>query len=231
MKKDELLHKYYEGKTTTDEEKSLRKTHGDKLYENEMKFYAFSKAQELPDSFDTKVEHLIFHSKPSLLLRWNMVYKIAAAIVLGFFIGYLIKGQENRKIHSEIASIQKTLAIALVDQQSVHLKLKALEIASELPSLEEGLSRSLVNMLNTDESVNIRLAAAETLAAFQGNDRVKAEFLKGLQSQESFLVKAILLKYLISMDDPKIIEELREMIENQPIDHELKGQIQEIIEL
>lgn len=233
MEKDEiekLLEKYYEGKTSNAEERSLLEATNDPLFKHSLDYYKQSKRNELPKSFIKKVSQLISQEdKKGSSFQWVSL-KVAAALVLILLSAFLIRMNATyNEMLARMETIQNVLAITLIDQQSVHLKLKALKLTESLPALQQELSQSLVDLLNKDENINVRMAAIETMAGFSKNDQIKRDLINTLEFEESFLVRAILVESLVGMNDPKLIEELKKMIEDENTDEELKNQIKEMI--
>ena len=232
MKKNEvedLLKKYLEGKTTIEEEQLLDRHLEDPFYKQEMEFYRHSEAQELPASFDDKVARSLSKGKKSVIQLGSLT-KIAAVFLLVFLSVLLVRMYTSyNQLLAKMEAIQSTLAITLIDHRSVHMKLKAIELAEELPEMKPELSQSLIDLLNNDENVNVRMAAIQTVSGFSESQFVKTELIRSLKQQKSFLVRAILVENLLQMNDPSIIKEMMKIIEDKRTEQELRDQIKEMI--
>ncbi len=227
---EELLQKYLEGKTSVEDEQLLNRHTQDPYYLDEIGFYKEAKEQELPNTFDETITNSIKLLSKRSFIHLAPILKIAAVLLLVFLSVSLVRMNTTyNELLTKMEAIQSTLAVTLIDHRSVHLKLKALKFAEELPEIKPELSRSLIDLLNNDENVNVRMAVVETMAGFSENEYIKTEFIRSLKKQESFLVRAILVENLINMNDPAIIEEMTKMIEDDRTELELRNQIKEMI--
>ncbi len=227
---DELLKKYLEGKTSEQEEQLLRDHSDDSYFLEEIRFYDKSNKKKLSDSFDERIKKSIGSVDKKLHINTGVLFRVAAVFLLIFITVLLIQMNASyQQMSARMDTMQSALAITLMDQQSVHVKLKALELVGGLPAMQTELSTSLMELLNTDDNVNVRMAAIETMAGFPKDELVKKELIKSLGRQESFLVRAILVESLIKMNDPVILEELKRMIDDDRTELELKNQIKEIL--
>lgn len=223
----QLHDKYYRGETTEEEEKELFESSNNEALNAENAFYQATKLLELPDSFDEDLKIILHQDRGGKIRRiWPELSRIAVVLFIGILIGVLI----NNSKKSYQTTMQEVVTIALADQHSVHMRLKGLELAAQMPVLEEELLNSLTNLLNNDENVNIRIAALDLLMRPK-NDNIETTLFDALFQQESILVQSIIIKYLLALEDPKIKEAIWDKLENAALDEQRKKQIRSLIRI
>jgi len=121
------------------------------------------------------------------------VWKIAAAFILllgGFWIGNRVKSppppvsqEPITALRNEVKEMKEVLLFALLDDESASQRLKAVSYAEEIPNPDQKVIGALVNTLNHDKNVNVRLASLYSLARFADNPAVRDSLVISLAGQ------------------------------------------------
>lgn len=174
---------------------------------------------ELRESFLNKLENEKSKMKRiSITLKLNRsVFNIAASILLliaGSFFGYFIaqKGKIS-KLENEILSIKHSYTSSVLNMQTSSIKLKAISYVEEGMSLNSELIQVLGNILNNDENVNVRLAAANALFKNNHNNEVNALLIESLKTQSEPLVQIALIDFLVKNHQKQAVQNLKILIE------------------
>jgi HEAT repeat protein len=72
--------------------------------------------------------------------------------------------------------------------------------------------QALLNTLDGDPNVNVRLAAAEALFSFRRVAAARQGLLRSLQEQDSPLVQLALIDYVVRLDEPESPQVIRKFL-------------------
>lgn len=157
--------------------------------------------------------------------RWTSVtLKVAAGIGLiisGAFIGNII----HQKMTIRDSSIQlddsqgedrnKMLMNTLLNEESPGRRIKAINYVEDNPSPDQKVLNALINVLNKDNNVNVRLAAAYTLSKFLDSPVVRDSIVESLGKQTEPVVQVVLMNILTEKMEVKAIEPMKKIISNK----------------
>lgn len=169
-------------------------------------------------------------ARASQLWPRRPAYQLSLALVFlafGLTAGYVLRPSgPNRQaittLRQEVHSMRQTLAVTLLKQPSPGERLKGIGLSSETQHPEEGLLEALVQTLDSDPNVNVRLAAVDALYLFAENPKVKAELILSLTRQTSPLVQVALVDLLVSLRERRAAAALQQLIRDENLNPEVK---------
>ncbi|HVW87414.1 MAG TPA: HEAT repeat domain-containing protein [Bryobacteraceae bacterium] len=142
----------------------------------------------------------------------------AACLVVGLAVGSL--GRRNEADHGEIARLRdevantkQMVALSLLQQQSATERLRGVDYTARMPAMEPGVISALIQAVNHDPNVNVRLAAVDALGRVSGDARVRQSLAQSLTSQESPMMQAALIDYVVDARDRHALDALKELAE------------------
>jgi len=167
------------------------------------------------------------------------VYQFTFALILlvaGLALGYFFTsgGQSSAEIaqlRQEIQSVRQSMAVSLLDQPSAMERLKGVSWSSRLEQPDEQTLQALLNTLNRDSNVNVRLAAVDALYLFYNQPVVKHGIIESLSKQTSPLIQVALIDLIIQMRERRAIESLKRLIEENTLNPDVKERAEEGIQL
>ncbi|MEI6614273.1 MAG: zf-HC2 domain-containing protein [Chrysiogenales bacterium] len=187
--------------------------------------------KELIPRQQTEWRQRFVHLLPNWPLRAPALRLAAAALIVvlgfgaGFFIGLGKKTNNNQltALNREVDSLQQQVSLSLLSQPSASARLQGLAMTSRLQDPNPLLLKTLLDTLDNDPSVNVRLSVVDALYLFADREPVRAALTESLSLQTSPLVQIALIDLLVSLkekraaialkkllDDKKIIPEVRE---------------------
>ena len=246
-----LLEKYYEARTSLEEEQQLFEYFASEeipaeLQKYQEEFRAFSEEYAQVKAPNELVEKIISASyeksfqekRASNSLSINRYLLLAASIcllALSFAIGFYSGDQRSQiaeretgdinSLQQEIREMKSLMVQNFLDQQENHQKLYALSLASQFDSIEGEILDRVLTTLKHDKNVNIRLAAADLLYQFAANREVQKGLVEVFPNQESPLVILELIKILKSLQPDTSQALLDEIIKQESLKDSLKEQI------
>jgi hypothetical protein len=101
--------------------------------------------------------------------------------------------------------------LSLLQQQSASERLRGVSWSSQVQRPEEAVLSALLQTLNSDPNVNVRLAALDALQGFSSIREVRQDLLQSLEKQKSPLVQITLIDWLVETKDRRAVEVLTRM--------------------
>ena len=153
----------------------------------------------------------------------------AALLVLG--IGFAVGRQtaspaaaspEVQTLRAELQDLRQVVTLSLMQQQSASDRIKGVSWSSQIDSPGNDIVQALLDTLNHDPNVNVRLASIDALERFADLAVVRQTTLEAVRTQMSPLVQIALIDFIVKMneqtarpilkaiaDDPKVHEAVR----------------------
>ncbi|MEI6139561.1 MAG: zf-HC2 domain-containing protein [Mariniphaga sp.] len=177
--------------------------------------------------------------KPKVVVMVPLWLKVAAILIfilLTYTTGYYIGSEkDNKKIRTlEVALDQTKQQVFLASLQdfSGPQKIEAVYKISLSGQTGDALIDALVNTMNTDKNVNVRLAAINALTGMIGkNQRVKNELIRSLTLQNNPLLQISLIQVLTESGVREAKEEIESMSRNEKTDEKVKAFAKDMVKI
>ena len=157
--------------------------------------------------------------------RW---LQIAASILLvagGMFAGMQLRntpvvpvaynGTEIKDLKEEVKEMKEAMLLNLLNEESASDRIRAVGYADEINNPDPRIIHALINTLNEDKNLNVRLAAINSLAKFSGNPIVVDSLIASLSKQKEPLLQIVLIKILTDQKQTKAIEPIKAILSNK----------------
>jgi hypothetical protein len=176
---------------------------------------------------------------PEEIRQSGLVRRLAYAAVLLVLAGLALywyrsemryKNQVNSMI-SEMQDMQKTMMLTLLRQPSATDRLKAINISNRMNNADDKIIDALLNTLNNDQNVNVRLMAVEALCNYANNPRVRIGLIQSIVRQESPIVQVALADVMVLLQEKRSVSELKKLLERNNIDKNVETKLKNSIEL
>ncbi len=173
-----------------------------------------------------------------MLSRWvgqvmprRPAYQLALSLVLiaaGLATGYLLNGRrpalENEMtfLRAEVRDMRQTVAMSMLKQASPSERLMGVSWSAQIEQPDERILQALLETLDDDPNINVRLAAIDALYLFYDHPRVKSGLSVSLARQTSPLVQLALIDLLVEIRERRAAEALRTLIQDEKLNPEVK---------
>lgn len=154
-------------------------------------------------------------------------FQFAAALVLviaGIGGGYFLRssGVSVARLDKEVSDLRQMAAVSLLQQSSATERLRGVSVGAQLKQPGKNMLDALLQTLDGDPNVNVRLAAVDALYLFASNPDVKEGILQSLTRQESPSVQTALIDLLVEIRERRAVDALKSLIGNEKIVPEVK---------
>jgi hypothetical protein len=236
-----LLDKYYEGETSLAEEQQLRAyfRQADQVPAHLRSYAAEFAAPEVLRTQQTQMaaweDWLATYdrnqARESVRQRWlgfPPAWRVAASvtlILLGFGGGVWYNHSRGPAqpplitLHEpvQVAAARRVLGFNQAGNTSASERIQVVRQITNLPGADEELIQILVNTLNFDDNVNVRLAACQALYHFGQTPRVREAFIQSLRIQTDPNVQVALIDVLTALEEKRALREMQRLTQDSTV--------------
>jgi hypothetical protein len=175
------------------------------------------------------------------LFSWpELAPKLALAsvmLIIGVAVGYLIRPsspadtKEIADLGKQMTEMKEMMMLTLLEKESATDRLKAVSLTEDMSRASEKVTGALLETLNNDENVNVRLAALDALRPYANNSVVREELIRSIARQESPLVQVALADMMAALQVKSSVRELEKLLKNDRTPSDVKNRIQKSIDI
>ena len=166
------------------------------------------------------------------------VWRVAAALVIlgsGIGIGAALKSRPAPEVSTnetlvalrqEVKEMKEEVMLNMIDDESASQRIKAVSYAEDMPSPNQQVIDVLVNTLNRDKNVNVRLAALYSLQRFSDRRAVRDSLVNSLRNQTEPIIQVVLINLLAEKRDARAIAPIRDIMTDKKTLKEVKDAAQ-----
>ena len=141
---------------------------------------------------------------------------VAILLVVGAAGGYALRSArvsaQTSALRREVQDMRRDVALAKIDRPQASERLEALSLSARLDNPDRATLRALLNTLDGDPNVNVRLAAVDALYLFRNDPAVRDGLVAALGRQFSPLVQVALIDLLVEVRERRAVDALRRLI-------------------
>ena len=160
----------------------------------------------------------------SMPLRFRPAFAYAAAILIlgvGFVAGrYLPSRQEASEVavlrtelsntNDRIATLNQLVVLSMLQQRSAGERLQAVNYSLRVSRPNPEIVEALLRSLRSDSSVDVRLAALDSLRRYTDDRGVRRGLLDSLQPKQSPMVQIALIDALVEIRDTEAVAQFEQ---------------------
>jgi HEAT repeat protein len=125
-------------------------------------------------------------------------------------------------LRNEVDEMRRMVAVSLLKQASPSERLLGVSWSARIDQPGGEIIQTLLDTLNHDPNVNVRLAAADALYLFYSRPEVKAGLVDSLARQTSPLVQMSLINLLVEIRERRAVEALRQLVRDEKLNPKVK---------
>jgi hypothetical protein len=148
-------------------------------------------------------------------------------LLVGLSLGYIFfSGNRTADLREEMQNMRQLLAVSLLDQKSPTERLRGVNLSYGLENPDSRMIEALLDTLNNDPSVNVRLAAVDALYLFYESPFVREGIIQSLTQQSSPFIQVALVDLLVSVQERQALESFKSLIEANQLDPKVKQKLE-----
>jgi len=165
----------------------------------------------------------------------------SVTLLLGFTCGYFLRPStpvnqisQNEQISvlsDQVSDLQEMMMLSLLEKESATERLKAVSLTQEMDQASQKVTTALIETLNNDENVNVRLAALDALRPYVSDDKVREDLIRSIAKQKSPLVQVALAELMAALQAKSSVEQWKRILEDKQTPPDVRKKIQETIEV
>ena len=142
-----------------------------------------------------------------------------AVLIAGFLIGFRmnfgsVPKNEITQLKDEMSEMRQLVTLSLLTRPSAIDRLQGVAMSKNILNPDEQHLSALINTLNTDPNVNVRLAVVTALEQFSDTLWVRKELVQSLEHQQSPLVQIYLIDLLAKIRERNALETFKTIVDN-----------------
>jgi HEAT repeat protein len=150
---------------------------------------------------------------------------------VGYFVQWPAENKEVSQLTKEVSELKEMMMLSLLEKESVTQRLKAVSLTSEMDQVSIRVTNALFATLNQDENVNVRLAALDALKAYSRDSQVRSKLIESIAIQDSPLVQIALAELMVSIQEKRSVDALKQVLQSEKTAKEVKTKISESIDV
>lgn len=172
-------------------------------------------------------------SWPSLAPRLSFA---AVALVIGIAVGYFLRSPSQPdaqidQLSQQVTDLKEMMMLSLLEKESASDRLKAVSLTAGMDRASQKVTGALLQTLNNDTNINVRLAALEALKPYTKDSNVRQQLIQSIAIQESPLVQIALAELMAQLQEKSSVEELQKILKDDRTPRDVKKKIEESIDV
>ncbi|TDI91928.1 MAG: zf-HC2 domain-containing protein [Caldithrix sp.] len=143
-----------------------------------------------------------------------------ALLIIGLISGLAMKApsqgnQDLMVLRNEVYSLRQMVATALLQNQSSSERLRGVSYSYRVAQPEATTLETLLNTLDYDSNLNVRLATIDALSIFYDEEVVRAGLIESLTRQTSPLTQIALIELFVERQEKQAVSALKLLMNNE----------------
>ncbi|GAB5475446.1 MAG: hypothetical protein Mars2KO_35450 [Maribacter sp.] len=173
-------------------------------------------------------------SLAEILWRPQVAYGMLL-LVMGLSLGYFFNegtanpnpvNQTQMASDSDTENVREQLVLTLLDQPSANKRLQGISEVNKIKKVDDKVIGALLQTLNNDTNVNVRLAAIESLTNYLENPTVREGLVQSIVKQDSPIVQVTLANLMVALQEKKSIEPFKTLMRSKELDTSVKQKLE-----
>lgn len=154
---------------------------------------------------------------------------------LGLFTGYFLRPTSPaEQIETTVVSqsepetegVRQQLVLTLLEQPSASKRLQGINEANKIGKTDEKVIDALLQTLNNDSNVNVRLAAIESLTNYVNDPKVREGLVQSIVRQDAPIVQVTLANLMVALQEIRSIEPFKTLMQSKELNTSVKKKLE-----
>lgn len=161
---------------------------------------------------------------------WMKIAAALALLIAGTFIGLTLhfvlnrqqEGAQVASMKTEVQAMKELMMLNLLKQESPSQRLQAVNYTDDIHAPDIKVLNALTETLNNDRNINVRLAAAYSLAKYADRQSVRDSLVVSLSRQTEPIIQVVLMNILVEKKETSAIKPIQKIMSNEKSMKEVK---------
>ncbi|WP_281542291.1 HEAT repeat domain-containing protein [Maribacter aestuarii] len=126
----------------------------------------------------------------------------------------------------ETEEVRERLVLTLLEQPSANQRLQGISEANKITKVDEKVIKALLETLNGDANVNVRLAAIESLTNYIDKPVVREGLVQSIVNQDSPIVQITLADLMVALQEKKSIAPFKTLMRSNELNASVKQKLE-----
>src|SRR5688500_16298503 len=159
----------------------------------------------------------------------------SVTLLLGLAVGYMLRSPAEKDeqivvLGKEINDLKEMMMLSLLEKESATDRLKAVSLTDQMDQASKKVTTALLQTLNNDENVNVRLAALDALRPYSKDSQIREALVRSITQQKSPLVQVALAELMAELKEKSAIDAFKNILEDGETPSDIKKKIRENIQ-
>ncbi|WP_051360003.1 HEAT repeat domain-containing protein [Adhaeribacter aquaticus] len=156
---------------------------------------------------------------------------------LGVALGFWFNREQRQEVEklatltSEMQQMKKMMMLTLLKQPAATDRLKAVNLTSDFKKADNKVINALLQTLNQDPDVNVRLAAIEALYQHANDPVAREGLVLAITKQDSPLVQLALADVMVAMQEKESVQQLKKLLKKEDLNEAVKQKVEQSIQV
>jgi cell division protein FtsL len=185
----------------------------------------------------TQKKARVIHSKRFAFWPSQPAFQMLAAaamLVIGVAVGHFATArnqdkQEIAQLQNEVTNMKQLVALSLMQQQSANDRLKGVTWAYRVERNDTEVLGALLETINHDPNVNVRLAAVDAIRNFADSPVARKGIAQSLVKQEDPLVQVTILSLIGELGVRQAAPQIRTLLTRDNLDGNVRQTAEKLL--
>ena len=158
------------------------------------------------------------------------------ALAAGLLVGGLLVGRslpqssgggsaEMAQLRSQVENLNQMVALSMLQGQSPSARMRGVTYSEKIVQPDPQVLDALLQAVNHDSSVNVRLSAVDALQKFGSDPEVARAMVSSIQGQDSPLVQIALVDMLVQLNARGVAPDLARLSQDSRLDQMVRQRL------
>jgi len=157
-------------------------------------------------------------------------------LLIGFSLGqWIVPGSQSTTqselMMDEIQGLKKMMALTLFEQSNASDRLQAVSFTSQVSQPDAKMFEALLKTLNSDPSVNVRLASLDALISHVNKPEVRIGLIHSITHQDAPLVQIAIAELMIQIEEKDAVPEMEKLLQRNDLNDAVEVKLKESIQV
>ena len=121
------------------------------------------------------------------------------------------------------------MMLALLDNPSASERMRAVSYTDEIKHVDNHVVEALLQTLNNDPNVNVRLTTLDALTKLANHPEVRQGLIQSITQQDSPLMQSAIADVMLKLQEKQSVKQFKELLKQKNLDNGVRTKISHTI--